>query len=145
MASDPLAQQLAASGYAFVRALAIREALESCGPLSDWQAFAASWDHLEIDPYLAERGRYRRRRFAVYAIDGTAAIQRQAHQPHVQGQEYNQLFGGVERWFAPIADEVGDGATMRTILRWCHRLFGGLEALQARDTGADPRISPTAA
>ena len=145
MTSDPLAQQLAESGYAFVRAPAMHKALESCGPLSDWPAFAASWDHLEIDPYLAERGRYRRRGFAVYAIDGTAAIQRQAHQPHYQGQEYNQLFGGIERWFAPIADEVGDSATMRTILRWCHRLFGGLETLQARDAAADLRAHPTAA
>ena len=76
-----------------------------CGPLSDWPAFAASWDHLELDPYLAGHGRYRRRRFAVYAIGANGRIERQAHQPHYQGQEYNQLFGGVERWFAPIAEE----------------------------------------
>jgi hypothetical protein len=104
----------------------MRPALESCGPLSGWATFAASWNHLEIDPYLAEQGRYRRRRFAVYAINERAAIERLAHQPHYQGQEYNQLFGGVERWFAPIADEVGESATMRTILRWCHALFSGL-------------------
>jgi hypothetical protein len=126
MGPESLAQSLAGSGYAFVRAPAMREALESCGPLSDWPAFAASWDDLEIDPYLAEHGRYRRRRFAVYAIGGHGDVERQAHQPHYQGQEYNQLFGGVERWFAPIAEEVGDSATMRTILRWCHQLFAGL-------------------
>jgi len=126
MAPALLAQSLAASGYAFVRAVAMREALESCGPLSDESAFAESWHHLEIDPYLAERGRYRRRRFAVYAIDGEDAIERQSHQPHYQGQEYNQLFGGVERWFAPIAQDIGESATMRTILRWCHLLFSTL-------------------
>jgi hypothetical protein len=126
MEPDPFAQLLAASGYAFVHAPVMREALESCGPLSDWPAFAASWDHLEIDPYLAGQGRYRRRRFGVYAIDAEGALQRRAHQPHFQGQEYNQLFGGIERWFAPIADEIGDSATMRTILRWCHRLFSSL-------------------
>jgi hypothetical protein len=126
MGRESLAQFLAESGYAFVRAPTMREALESCGPLSDWPAFAASWDRLEIDPYLAEHGRYRRRRFAVYAIDEHGAAERQVHQPHYQGQEYNQLFGGVERWFAPVAEEVGDTATMRTILRWCHQLFAGL-------------------
>jgi hypothetical protein len=126
MAIDPPASLLAASGYAFVRRPEMRSALESCGPLSDWATFAASWNHLEIDPYLAEQGRYRRRRFAVYAINERAAIERLAHQPHYQGQEYNQLFGGVERWFAPIADEVGESVTMRTILRWCHALFSGL-------------------
>ena len=126
MGSEPLAQSLAESGYAFVRAPTMREALESCGPLSDWPAFAASWNHLEIDPYLAEHGRYRRRRFAVYTIGEHSAAERQVHQPHYQGQEYNHLFGGVERWFAPIAEDVGDSATMQTILRWCHRLFAGL-------------------
>jgi hypothetical protein len=128
MAPEPLAQSLAASGYAFAHASMMREALESCGPLSDWPAFAASWNHLELDPYLAEHRRYRRRRFAVYAIDGKGAIERLAHQPHYQGKEYNQLFGGVERWFAPIVEDIGDGATMRTILRWCHQLFSGLSS-----------------
>jgi hypothetical protein len=126
MGAESLAHCLAESGYAFVRAPTMREALESCGTLSGWLAFAASWDDLEIDPYLAEHGRYRRRRFAVYAIGETGAAERQVHQPHYQGQEYNQLFGGVERWFAPIAEDVGDSATMRTILRWCHHLFAGL-------------------
>jgi len=124
---DPLALALEASGYAFVRAHEMRHALESCGPLSDWPAFAASWDRLALDSYLAEHGRYRRRRFAVFAVDATGAIERRPHQPHHQGQEYNRLFGGVERWFEPILDEVAGSATMATILRWCHRLFSHLD------------------
>ncbi len=128
MALEPLASLLSASGYAFVRAPAMRAALESDGSLSDWLTFATSWDRLEIDPYLAEQGRYRRRRFAVYAIGHNGVVEREAHQPHYQGQEYNQLFGGVERWFAPVVDEVSDTSTMRTILRWCHGLFSSLAA-----------------
>ena len=126
MVKDPPGALLAASGYAFVRGPEMRSALESSGPLSDWATFATSWNELEIDPYLAEQGRYRRRRFAVYAIDERAAIERLAHQPHYQGQEYNRLFGGVERWFAPMAEEVGASVSMCTILRWCHALFSGL-------------------
>ena len=127
MAPDSLRQLLEASGFAFVRRDDMRAALESCGPLSDWPAFAASWDHLELDPYLAGHGRYRRRRYAVFAIDASGRIEREPHQPHYQGQEYNQLFGGVERWFEPIAEEVGGSATMATILRWCDRLFSPLD------------------
>jgi hypothetical protein len=126
--SDTLEQPLADSGFAFVHAPAMRTMLEACGSLSDWPAFADSWDELEVDPYLAEQGRYRRRRFGVYTIDEVGAITRQPHAPHYQGREYNQLFGGVERWFAPIAQEVGDGSAMRTILAWCHRLFSGLSS-----------------
>ena len=33
------------------------------------------------------------------------------HQPHYQGLDYNTLNGGIERWFKPIADEIGDGAS----------------------------------
>src|SRR5438876_11437682 len=126
MPSDTLAPMLAASGYAFVSARVMRDALESLGPLDDWPFFAESWGRLELDPYLAERGRYRRRRFAVYAADKNGAIGRQPHQPHHQGKEYNRLFGGVERWFEPIEAEVGACAAMRTILVWCQHLFGGL-------------------
>ena len=104
----------------------MREALEAAGPLSDWSAFAASWNDLEIDEYLAERERYRRRRFAVYAIDAQGAIARQPHQPHYQHQEYNRLFGGVERWFAAIDPAIGESHTMRAVLRFCDRLFRGL-------------------
>ena len=118
-----LEQRLAESGYAFVRAPAMRAALESAGPLTDWPAVAASWNDLEIDEYLAEHERYRRRRFAVYTIDAARVIERQPHQPHYQHQDYNRLFGGIERWFAPIEPHVGDSQTMRTVLRFCDDLF----------------------
>jgi hypothetical protein len=118
--------RLASSGYAFVHAEDVRVELESCGGLADWRDFAASWNDLEVDPYLAERGRYRRRRFGVYRVDAHARIERQPHQPHYQGREYNQLFGGVERFFEPIAVDTGRGQSLQTIIRWCHRLFAGL-------------------
>jgi hypothetical protein len=121
-AAESLERLLADSGYAFVHASTMREALEASGPLSDWPTFAASWDDLELDHYLAERDRCRRRRFAVYAIAANGAIERQAHAPHYQQPDYNSLFGGVERWFAPIVAEIGGSPTMHTILRFCHRL-----------------------
>jgi hypothetical protein len=101
----------------------MRAEFERCGSLADWQAFADSWNDLEVDPYLAEQGRYRRRRYAMYAIDAAGAIAREPHGPHYQGREYNQLFGGVERWFEPILPAVSDSASMQTILRWTHGLF----------------------
>jgi hypothetical protein len=117
---------LADLGYAFVQASTMRQAFETTGPLSDWPAFAASWNDLEVDQYLADGDRYRRRRFAVYEVDSNGVIERQPHQPHYQHPEYNALFGGLERWFSPIAPVVGSGPTMLTILRFCNRLFSGL-------------------
>jgi len=117
---------IADCGYQFVPGGPMRMALESVGTLADWPAFAASWNDLAVDPYLAEGRRFRRRRFAVFAGNSGGAIARQAHQPHVQAREYNQLFGGIERWFEPISPEIGSGPTLQTILRFCCRTFGAL-------------------
>ena len=125
-AAESLERLLAESGYAFVHASTMREALDASGPLLDWPAFAASWNDLEVDHYLAEQERYRRRRFAVYAIGSNGAIERQPHGPHYQQPDYNRLFGGLERWFAPIVPEIGGSATMLTVLRCCDRLFRSL-------------------
>jgi hypothetical protein len=117
---------LASLGYAFVQASTMREALETIGPLSDWPTFAASWNHLDVDQYLADGERYRRRRFAVYEVGSRGVVERQPHQPHYQRPEYNSLFGGIERSFSPIDIAIGSGQTMVTILRFCDRLFSGL-------------------
>jgi hypothetical protein len=113
-------------GYAFVHGGAMRDMLAPYGSLGDWEHFAASWNDLEMDTYMADGGRYRRRRHAVYEATGREAIERAAHQPHYQGLDYNPLNGGIPRWFQPIADDVGGGPTMRTILAFCASFFGSL-------------------
>ena len=55
---------MARAGYAFVEASDMRTALGRFGTLADWPAFAESWNDLEVDTYMADGGRYRRRRFA---------------------------------------------------------------------------------
>jgi hypothetical protein len=124
-AVPPLQQALARDGFAFMPADRMRPLLAQTGPLTDWDAFAASWDDLAIDTYMADGGRYRRRRHAVYAVAGEA-IARQPHQPHYQSVDYNRLHGGIERWFEPIKPEIGGGASLTTILAFCRTLFGNL-------------------
>jgi hypothetical protein len=121
-----LGRSVAELGYEFVPGERMRVTFEEVGPLPDWPAFAASWNDLVVDPYLAEGARFRRRRFAIYSADGGGAIERQPHQPHFQHREYNRLFGGIERWFEPVAPEIGAGATLRTIIGFCARFFGAL-------------------
>lgn len=114
------------AGYAFVEASDMRTALARVGSLADWPAFAESWNDLEVDTYMGDGGRYRKRRFGVYGAGRQGAIVRGPHQPHYQTLDYNTLNGGVERWFKPVTDEVGSGASMRTILEYCRALFGRL-------------------
>ncbi len=117
---------IARAGYAFVEASDMRTALGRFGTLADWPAFADSWNDLHTDTYMADGGRYRRRRFGVYGAGRQGAIERGAHQPHYQTLDYNHLNGGVERWFEPIRPEIGDGASLATILEYCRSLFGRL-------------------
>jgi hypothetical protein len=110
-------------GFAFVHGDAMRTLLSPVGTLADWELFAASWNALELDTYMADGGRYRRRRHAVFAARPGLAIERQPHQPHYQTLEYNPIHGGVARWFEPIAPAVADGATLQTVLAFCRHLF----------------------
>jgi hypothetical protein len=121
-----LLTSVAQDGYAFVRGEGMRDILTPFGSLADWSRFAASWEALEVDHYMADGGRYRQRRHAVYAAEPTGAIRREPHQPHYQSLDYNPLHGGIERWFAPIADEIGNSQTLDTILACCRSLFGEL-------------------
>jgi hypothetical protein len=123
---DASAEAVAERGFAFVHGDLMRPLLEQHGALSDWAAFSASWAELELDGYMADGGRYRRRRHAVFTVTAAGAIQREAHQPHYQDREYNALNGGVARWFEPITAVVGEGPSLRTILAFCGDLFGRL-------------------
>jgi hypothetical protein len=96
----------------------MRPWLHDAGAPADWDAFAGSWNRLELDTHMADQGRYRRRRHAVFRVDAVS-IARAPHQPHYQAREYNALYGGIERWFAPVRDDIAAGASLATILAWC--------------------------
>src|SRR5262245_10445423 len=118
-----LLQVLIDEGFAFVRGATMRPMLETAGSVIDWPEFAASWDRLEVDAYLADQGRYRRRRHGVFHVGADLTVVREADQPHYQSLDYNPLFGGIPRVFAPIEADAGAGASLRAILRFCGRLF----------------------
>jgi hypothetical protein len=125
-----LTESIRLAGYAFVEAAEMRTLLEQAGPLTDLPTFAASWDDLGPDTYMADGGRYRKRRHAVFAVSGSGIV-RQPAQPHYQSRDYNALNGGIERWFEPVTQTIGSGPVMTTVLSFCHGLFGRLTAAEA--------------
>jgi len=116
-----LHDQLRQDGFAFVAGTTMRELLDPSA-LTDWESFAASWNTLAPDAYLATLGRHRRRRHAVFSADAQG-IRRESHQPHYQSLAYNTLQGDIERWFEPVQ---ADGPSLRRILAFCHAFFGAL-------------------
>ncbi|HLJ63572.1 MAG TPA: 2OG-Fe dioxygenase family protein [Stellaceae bacterium] len=123
---NALVKRIAQEGYAFVEGTRMRECLAAGGALDDWEAFAGSWGRLELDRYMADEGRYRRRRHAVYRIGADGKIVREPHQPHFQSIDYNPLNGGVARWFEPVAPDIGASHCLITILGFCRALFSAL-------------------
>jgi len=121
---DRISRPIAERGFAHVPASAMCRILEAAG-LSDWESFAASWDDLGVDTFMADGGRYRRRRFGVFRADREGVI-RKPHQPHYQSRDYNPLNGGIERWFEPVTEAAGAHPALRAILGSCHTLFDRL-------------------
>ena len=129
--TSTLHNQLQRDGFAFVTADIMRNLLEAQS-LSDWPVFAASWNELGPDTYLAARGRHRRRRHAVFAADAGGEIRREPHQPHYQSLTYNTLQGDIQRWFEPLQPAIADGASLRGILAFSRELFGALAPATGR-------------
>jgi hypothetical protein len=119
-----IAATVADKGFAFVRAPEMGAVLKAAG-LSDWDGFAASWDDLGVDTYMADGGRYRRRRFACFRA-AASGVSRKPHQPHYQSRDYNPLNGGVQRWFEPVTAAIGAHPAMRAILAASRELFDRL-------------------
>jgi hypothetical protein len=131
--TEMLAQDVRAAGFAFVPAGPMRALLAAHGPLDDWDRFAASWNDLGLDTYMADGGRYRKRRHAAFAV-GAGHIARLPHQAHYQSRDYNSLNGGVARWFDPMLPKISAGPTMRAVLLSCCDLFDRLSGPQAWNT-----------
>ena len=136
----PVADAVERDGFAFVRAPEMAALLEEAG-LRDWGSFAGSWDDLGVDAYMADGGRYRRRRFAAFRA-APAGISRKPHQPHYQSRDYNALNGGIERWFEPVTDAAAGHPVLTAIMRTSHALFDRHDRRPDCGRGLACRIAP---
>lgn len=108
----------------YVRSLLLGQSQFS---LKDWSAFQESWSRLPLDEYMADGGRYRRRRYTTLSARASSrAFQLEHHQPHYQSRNNNYLNGGIPRHFDPIEDATLTGNTMSSLLAFCCDLFGRL-------------------
>ena len=98
---DPshLTAALRDTGYALLRPDDVA-LLAGCS-LQALATLVPSWDRLELDDYLKDGGRYRRRRHSCFIDDGASLVQT-PHRAHWQPVEYNALHGGMHRLFAPM-------------------------------------------
>ena len=119
-----LTEGLAERGYLHLPAPALQRIVGWSA--EDWRDFAGSWDRLGEDRYMADGGRYRRRRHASFEAWGGDLV-RKAHQPHFQSRDYNPLNGDVQRWFDAVEGDVAQGPVLREIFRCLTPLFARLD------------------
>lgn len=86
--------------------------------------FLDSWNSLEEDQYMADGGKYRKRRHATFATQQPGEQPRlMPHQPHYQTLDYNALNGGIARYFAPILIDLLNSRTLSSLLEMGNKLF----------------------
>jgi hypothetical protein len=129
-----LRELLRRDGFAFATHLAMEHLLDdgSGQAMADWAAFAGSWNDLGPDDYLAAKGRHRRRRHAVFAAGATGPFELRPRQPHYQSLDYNNLQGGIERWFEPVQPAIAAGSSLQRILGFAREFFSPLAPQVAR-------------
>jgi hypothetical protein len=126
----PVLAELHSRGFSFIARPGALELLAESS-LHAWAEFAASWTDLGLDEYMADGGRYRRRRHAVFAAS-SSGIERLPDAPHYQALHYNRLNGGIERWFLPILPATADSPPFAALLGFAHGLFAQLAPEVAR-------------
>ncbi len=126
MQISDIAERLDREEFLFVSAADVIALLSelAAAPVADDQVFLDSWNHLEQDRYMADGGKYRKRRHATYAIQNPGEPARlMPYQPHYQTVDYNPLNGGVARYFAPILDDLHQSLTLAALLRLGDQVF----------------------
>ncbi|MCL6712241.1 2OG-Fe dioxygenase family protein [Pseudoxanthomonas sp. z9] len=143
-----LLPQMRQRGYAVLEPAAVGEL---CGfPVPALDVFKPDWDHLAVDEYLKDGGRYRRRRHSCFVVEGDELGQ-VPHRAHWQSLDYNALHGGMRRWFEPMRPETAGHPLWRHLLmalgRVCSELKGArawhVEAHQFRIDTTDGIGRPT--
>jgi hypothetical protein len=108
-------------GFVFIESRKLRAQLANELP-QHFDEFAQSWDRLGEDRFMADGGVYRQRRHARFEVS-SGRIRPKAHQAHFQDRSYNNLNGGIERWFAPVETAIALGPYLHQLIEFANGIF----------------------
>jgi hypothetical protein len=113
---------------------------------ADWTRFAAHWDELTLDTYMADGGTYRFRRYGQFELDpASGELRLLPHAPYRQESDINPLNGGIERVFDPLTDSFADDPLLRSVLVELGRIFSAVDGTTSWNVKLHPyRISASA-
>ncbi|TFV54568.1 hypothetical protein E4P42_25585 [Mycobacterium sp. PS03-16] len=142
---DPVADAAQALRTCGAHLIAATDLTRALGLGNDpWQTFGAHWEELAPDPYAAELGTRRLRRYGHYRMaDGN--LERLPHGPFVQPERSNPLYVGRDRRFEPLTDAFAAEPLLQRLIALLHRLAGVLEDRQVWQVKVTPfRVLATA-
>ena len=81
------------------------------------ELFRRDWGYLEPDPYMADGGSYRSRRYGLYQLSGsTGQLAHIPGAPFYQSIEINPLNGGKQRHFAALGATTVENPFLRELI-----------------------------
>jgi hypothetical protein len=95
---------------------------------ADWARFAENWEVLRRDPYMADGGTYRHRRYGQFELDmETGDLTQLPHGPYRQEADVNKLHGGVDRVYEPLTEAFVGDPVLRNVLVGTAQIFTGVD------------------
>lgn len=105
----------------------------------DWARFAENWDDLRLDPYMADGGTYRFRRYGQFEIDvETGDFTQLPHGPYRQEADVNKLHGGVDRVYEPLTESFVGDPVLRNVLMELAGVFSGVDGTKKWNVKVTP-------
>jgi hypothetical protein len=92
-----------------------------------WPRFARHWEDLVPDPYAAETGTRRLRRYGHFSLSRTGEIVARPVGSFVQPQESNPLYVAVDRRFEPLTGAFEADPALASLIRMLGRIAACLE------------------
>ena len=83
------------------------------------ELFRRDWEHLEPDPYMADGGKYRFRRYGLFRLSATTGdLSHVPDSSFYQSIEINPLNGGGHRHFAPLAADTVENPFLHELIQF---------------------------
>ncbi|MEL0638768.1 2OG-Fe dioxygenase family protein [Marinomonas sp. TI.3.20] len=96
----------------------------------DWNIFRDSWNDLCLDEHMKDNGKYRFRRHATFSSLASSSIwYQEPDQPHYQSVDYNNLNGGVERYFKTFKKETVKNKIFKNVMDFLVKLFSQMKPI----------------
>lgn len=113
--TSTITDDLGRTGYVHLPAERTRALIDARA--EDWDRFAAEWDDLVPDGYMADGGTYRHRRYSKVHLDvASGELTLQPHGPYQQSMTVNSLNGGTERHFEPCTQTFWANPVLQSLL-----------------------------